>query len=239
MIESMSELVIPMERRERARVTSPELALIDPELARREPAEPVAPRPSATVRPVPAAEESSEEVDMQSIVAELRRRLADEDLSTIDEADDEWTTAAPVRLLRQPRALLALAVPLLVAGVVLIATVLWPHGSTKANRSTNAAATRGTRGVAQLTALRPHAFAWAAVPKAAYYRVRFFRNGKEVFAANPVRPSVVLPAHWQFSGATRSLTPGTYHWIVQPGFGSPSAKRYGATLLAADWVATH
>ena len=103
---------------------------------------------------------------------------------------------------------------------------------------TNAAAARATRGVAQLAALRPHAFAWAAVPKASYYRVRFFRNGSEIFAAKPVRPSVVLPAHWTFSGSARSLTPGTYHWIVQPGFGSPAASRYGTTVLAADWVAT-
>jgi hypothetical protein len=88
-----------------------------------------------------------------------------------------------------------------------------------------------------LAAHRPHVFGWVTVPQATYYRVRFFRAGEEVFQATPVQPRIVLPARWRFAGRERSLVPGRYHWVVQPGFGTPQAQKYGSAIVVADWIA--
>jgi hypothetical protein len=80
-------------------------------------------------------------------------------------------------------------------------------------------------------------FGWPVVPKATSYRVRFFRLGDEVFQAKTVKPRIVLPVRWRFDGTVQRLTAGTYHWMVQPGFGSDSAPRYGKAIVDADWTA--
>jgi hypothetical protein len=89
----------------------------------------------------------------------------------------------------------------------------------------------------RLTPFRAHAFGWVRVPEASYYRVRFFRGGREVFEALATRPRIVLPANWRFRGRKFGLAPGRYRWVVQAGFGVPSSKRYGKTVVAADWIA--
>jgi hypothetical protein len=89
----------------------------------------------------------------------------------------------------------------------------------------------------RLTPFRAHAFGWVRVPGASYYRVRFFRGGREVFEALATRARIVLPAKWRFRGRKFSLAPGRYRWVVQAGLGDPSSKRYGKTVVAADWTA--
>ena len=89
----------------------------------------------------------------------------------------------------------------------------------------------------RLTPFRAHAFGWVRVPEASYYRVRFFRGGREVFEALATRARIVLPANWRFRGRKFGLAPGRYRWVVQAGFGDPSSKRYGKTVVAADWTA--
>jgi hypothetical protein len=119
--------------------------------------------------------------------------------------------------------------------------------SSGAKRASNSAKRAGTgsgtatsppRTLPPQAARRPQAFGWVAVPKATYYRVRFIRDGQVVFEATPSRPRLVLPARWRFAGRVHKLEAGTYHWVVQPGFGSPRAHRYGAAVVAADWLAT-
>jgi hypothetical protein len=88
-----------------------------------------------------------------------------------------------------------------------------------------------------LTPFRAHAFGWVRVPEASYYRIRFFRGGREVFEALATRARIVLPANWRFRGRKFGLAPGRYRWVVQAGFGVPSSKRYGKTVVAADWIA--
>ncbi len=101
------------------------------------------------------------------------------------------------------------------------------------------ASDRKTSGTTQirLTPFRAHAFGWVRVPEASYYRVRFFRGGREVFEALAIRARIVLPANWRFRGRKFGLAPGRYRWVVQAGFGAPSSKRYGKTVVAADWIA--
>ena len=89
----------------------------------------------------------------------------------------------------------------------------------------------------RLTPFRAHAFGWVRVPEASYYRVRFFRGGREVFEAIATRARIVLPANWRFRGRKLGLAPGRYRWVVQAGLGDPSSKRYGKTVVAADWTA--
>ena len=89
----------------------------------------------------------------------------------------------------------------------------------------------------RLTPFRAHAFGWVRVPEASYYRIRFFRGGREVFEALATRARIVLPANWRFRGRKFGLAPGRYRWVVQAGFGNPSSKRYGKTVVAADWTA--
>jgi hypothetical protein len=102
-----------------------------------------------------------------------------------------------------------------------------------------AASDRKASGTTQirLTPFRAHPFGWVRVPEASYYRVRFFRGGREVFEALATRARIVLPANWRFRGRKFALAPGRYRWVVQAGLGVQSSKRYGKTVVAADWIA--
>lgn len=80
------------------------------------------------------------------------------------------------------------------------------------------------------------AFAWVAVPHATYYLVQFYRGGDEIFQARPSTPRLLVPAHWTFKGRGYSLTPGSYRWSVRPGFGRPSGARYGQPVIRAKLV---
>jgi hypothetical protein len=77
----------------------------------------------------------------------------------------------------------------------------------------------------------------AAVGRAAYYDVRFFRKGQLVFEAWPSRPRLQLPARWVHEGHSRSLVPGPYAWSVFPVFGSRANPRLGAAIVRSTWIA--
>jgi len=79
-------------------------------------------------------------------------------------------------------------------------------------------------------------FAWVAVPKATYYLVRFYRGSQEIFEARPSAPRLSLPPKWVFKGHRYSLTPGSYRWVVQPGFGRPAEARLGQPIVSAKLV---
>jgi hypothetical protein len=80
-------------------------------------------------------------------------------------------------------------------------------------------------------------FGWVPVRNASYYVVRFFRGDRRVFEARPAQPRLVLPLRWRFGGRRYRLEPGRYHWSVRPGFGRRSAERLGKPIVDADWVA--
>jgi hypothetical protein len=135
-----------------------------------------------------------------------------------------------------------LALPLVVAaGVLLLVGTHWFHvGSQRSTSGTPAPRAHNAKApaVAHLRALRPHAFAWAAASHATYYRVRFFRGEEPVFEAKPSQPRILVPSRWTFHGHSQTLAAGTYHWVVQPGFGRRSENRYGRKLVDANWVAS-
>lgn len=80
------------------------------------------------------------------------------------------------------------------------------------------------------------AFAWVSVPNATYYLVQFYRGRDEIFRARPSAPRLLVPAQWAFKGRRYSLTPGRYRWSVRPGFGRPSQARYGQPVVRAKLV---
>jgi hypothetical protein len=80
------------------------------------------------------------------------------------------------------------------------------------------------------------AFAWVAAPHATYYLVQFYRRGDEIFRARPSAPRLLVPAHWTFNGRRYSLLPGRYRWSVRPGYGRPAQARYGQPVVSAKLV---
>jgi hypothetical protein len=59
-------------------------------------------------------------------------------------------------------------------------------------------------------------FAWAPVAGASGYEVEFFRGESRVFSGRSSRAALTLPARWRIAGRRESLTPGRYRWYVWP-----------------------
>jgi hypothetical protein len=73
----------------------------------------------------------------------------------------------------------------------------------------------GPRPPATRTA-RPQArsFAWAPASGASAYQVEFFRGDVRIFAAKTRRPAITVPSTWRFGGRRWRLEPGEYRWYV-------------------------
>jgi hypothetical protein len=67
---------------------------------------------------------------------------------------------------------------------------------------------------------------WRADPKATYYNVQLWLNGKKVLSSWPDGPTLRLP----------HLAPGRYTWVVWPGLGSQSEHRYGPLTGKSTFV---
>lgn len=80
---------------------------------------------------------------------------------------------------------------------------------------------------------RPRTFVWLAVQGSTFYEVRIFRKDTEIFEARTTRPRLILPRTWRYGGTTYRLSRGTYRWLVLPGFGPQSSPRYGAAVVSA------
>jgi hypothetical protein len=84
----------------------------------------------------------------------------------------------------------------------------------------------------------PPLLAWTAVPKASYYNVQLFRDGKKVLTAWPTGESLRLGRTWRFAGHAERLSPGRYRWYVWPGFGKRTETRYGKLVGTRTFVVT-
>jgi hypothetical protein len=67
-------------------------------------------------------------------------------------------------------------------------------------------------------------WAWPPVEGARFYRAVFVRGRRTVYEARTTEPRLVLRAGFRF-------TPGRYRWSVVPGFGRPSKPRYGKPVV--------
>ncbi len=82
----------------------------------------------------------------------------------------------------------------------------------------------------------PRSFAWAPVSGAASYLVQFYRTRTEIFRARPSQPRVVVPARWSFRGHDYSLEPGRYRWSVRPRLGGRARGSWGQPVVLSDLV---
>jgi hypothetical protein len=76
-------------------------------------------------------------------------------------------------------------------------------------------------------------FAWAPVEEASGYRFELFRASSRVFAAETSRPELTLPATWSTAGTRRTLEQGEYRWYVWP---LVAGNRSGAAIVQAKLV---
>jgi hypothetical protein len=81
----------------------------------------------------------------------------------------------------------------------------------KASRSSSSRpATPATQGVG------PRRFAWAPVPDASGYHIEFFRATVRVYSGDTKDPQIELAQKWTFGGRKYRLAPGEYRWYVWP-----------------------
>jgi hypothetical protein len=85
---------------------------------------------------------------------------------------------------------------------------------------------------------KPPLLDWTEVPKATYYNVQLYRNGKKILTAWPTTTSFRVEQSWRFDGRVQRLSPGRYRWFVWPGFGQRSANRYGKLVGSRVFVVT-
>ena len=83
---------------------------------------------------------------------------------------------------------------------------------------------------------RPPQLRWRRVARARYYNVQVYRGSRKVLTAWPTRTRLQLAARWRYLGRTQSLVTGSYRWYVWPGYGAPSARRYGQLLGQSTFV---
>jgi hypothetical protein len=85
------------------------------------------------------------------------------------------------------------------------------------------------------SAVPTRVFIWPAVSRATFYKVEFFRRGRKIFEAAPTMPRIELPLRWVYKGRHFRLTPRTYRWDVRAAFGPRSRPRYGKLITQSTW----
>jgi Bacterial Ig domain len=82
---------------------------------------------------------------------------------------------------------------------------------------------------------RPPLLDWRPKAGATYYNVQLWRNGVKILSRHPSRSQFQLRSSWRHEGRAYRLGPGRYRWLVWPGFGRPSAARFGRQMGWSDF----
>src|SRR5439155_4093471 len=82
----------------------------------------------------------------------------------------------------------------------------------------------------------PPVLRWPAVSSAAYYNVQIYRAGVKVLSTWPQKNRLQIHPTWTYKARQFSLKPGTYVWLVWPGFGPLAAAKYGKQVVRAVFV---
>jgi hypothetical protein len=94
------------------------------------------------------------------------------------------------------------------------------------NEDTGRAATATGTGVATAVVL-----AWPAKPGAVAYRVTLLQRGRPILERRTRVARLTLPVRWRYEGRRHQLVPGgTYRWLVRP------LRRVGSTLRPGEPV---
>ena len=83
---------------------------------------------------------------------------------------------------------------------------------------------------------RPPLLVWRRANRARYYNVQVYRGRRKVLTAWPTKTRFQLQMRWKNLGRKEQLLPGSYRWYVWPGYGAPSARRYGQLLGQSTFV---
>lgn len=200
-------------------VTSPELALVDPDLGARAraclPDPPLVPLGTRSPSPAPvAARATGSSTVLDTTVLELGRRLGRG---------------------RDARILAGCAVAGLVVVLLTALRIGGDDGPAPTESVPQAVAPLSPPSSPTPTTApsRPveRRFVWAPTPGASAYHVEFFRDSHRVFVQDTRSPAVVVPRHWTYAGERRSLTSGRYTWYVWP---VVSGKRAAAATVQAS-----
>lgn len=76
----------------------------------------------------------------------------------------------------------------------------------------------------------PPVLVWRRVPRATFYNVQLYRNGRKILTTWPTRPRLALRSSWRHEGRRFRLRRGAYTWLVWPAFGTKAVPRYGKML---------
>jgi hypothetical protein len=223
---------------------SPELVLVDPELAARARALLPDPRPFT---PPPRAEPLP---DLEpEFNPNANRVVLPEVLPSVEH---EPVPEVARRFTKRRAAMYVLALVVLVALAAAAAYVVLRRGSSSSPGNENVAPSgppaNGPPPEAPPSAkppaptpkppaptVTPRSFVWAPSKGAKSYLVQFYREHKEIFRAQPAGAHVVVPAHWSYKGHDYSLVPGRYRWSVRPRLRGKT-KRYGAPIVLSQLV---
>ena len=112
-------------------------------------------------------------------------------------------------------------------------------GLVAAPPSTTPQSTRPTIAPAAGSVFRANAppmLEWPPVRRARYYNVQLFRGKRKLLSVWPAKPRYQLERSWMFQGKRRRLVPGTYRWVVWPGYGRRAKGRYGKPVVRSTFV---
>ncbi len=188
---------------------SPELALVDPELAAAARARLPDPAPPPSVSRPPALLE----------ILQANARAHPEQI--------------PDRHRGRRRRLLTIAVGGVAAAALAFVLVSVPADEPKPESREQAAATRPSVSVPRTEPAPPapsteappppvaeepppQTFAWAPTTATAEYEFQLFRGSQRVYRTRVAEPRLELPRRWTQGGRTDALSPGEYTWYVWP-----------------------
>jgi len=82
---------------------------------------------------------------------------------------------------------------------------------------------------------RPPLLDWRPRTSATYYNVQLWRNGVKILSRHPSLSQFRVRSSWRHEGRTYRFGAGRYRWLVWPGFGRPSAARFGRLMGYGDF----
>jgi hypothetical protein len=89
---------------------------------------------------------------------------------------------------------------------------------------------------AVLRVAHPPLLRWVTLRRAGYYNVQLFRAGRKILSAWPARSHYQLRTSWNYAGHAQRLGPGSYRWIVWPGYGPRARVRYGEPIGRSTFI---
>lgn len=79
-------------------------------------------------------------------------------------------------------------------------------------------------------------FVWPVAKGATGYRVALYAADRQIFEQDVKRTALQLPRSWTYKGRFYSLTEGTYRWIVWPLVGRGAKARQGSAIVSASYT---